>query len=106
MYKDYDPYYSYCGVGKLKLKADHPFNQACFKHDQKYINHPTQTTAEIDKEFYHDCLQTIPENSRGLPESRLLRQAYICYRLTRIWGAGRLLYAKLRKWNKILGDKK
>ena len=108
--KPYDPEYPYVGVGWFKLPADHPFNYAAYLHDTAYETWPAESTEPIDKDFLTKCQSTvITKYTMGeitIDElSKYLAQAKICYKLTRIWGTGRLAIAKAMGWKYITGNK-
>ena len=109
-FSTYDPKKAYCGVGKFKLPATHPFNKAGFIHDQRYDSWKAESTKIIDKEFHRTCLKIATELfydcliSAERLES-LAIEAGDYYRIIRIWGALRVIMAKIRGWEYLLRKK-
>lgn len=80
----------WCGVWPFLLDDDHPFDPACAAHDAAYATHDwTQTTLQIDQEFYQSCMIIAGT------DTKLQAEAKAFYKLCRTWGTMRFYLAKV-----------
>ena len=107
---EYDPNKKYIGVGIFKLSAKHPFNHAAYLHDEAYKVWPCKSTKPIDQKFLKDCQGTVLTkfmlDEITIDELRkYLTQAKQCYRITRVWGTGRLSICRVLRWALLMRRK-